>query len=159
MKHALSYIKAIEHQNKILSAIDGFPAFFSQKKTNGYVFSDGIKDNSVDITIGSERFTILSTIGKGGIITFSVFAWVFDLSSLTRYSDLKIDKLTFIKDGNSLSFKHTHTIVNEDNRSPDDYHFIFDMTNNILPKDAERIFDVIEDYIHDKDRYTTIKGY
>jgi hypothetical protein len=146
IKNAKSYVAALRHQKNILDLIEQFVVFFNENDTKGYLFTDSRMENSIQLTVGSEKFTIMSNIQEGGKIIFNVFLWIFDLSSLTRYSDRNIEQLTLIKDGVSLCFKDVQ--YNYENR---DFNHLCDL-NGQLPhvEVMEKFFEQVERYINQK---------
>ncbi|WP_259069640.1 hypothetical protein HDF24_16060 [Mucilaginibacter sp. X4EP1] len=154
MKNAKSYISALTYQKKTFDLIEDYIKDFNKVETVGYVFSEKRTDNSIDLIIGSGKFTMLSFIQGDGVIVFNVFGWEFDLSSLTRYSSLKIDKLTLEKRSNALEFKYPQ--LDEDKQT---FTVIIDLDDPYKSQNIERLFNALEHYIDNKDGYVIKSDY
>lgn len=103
MKNAKEYSKAIECQDTIFNLMNDYITDFNKdEEVKGYVSIKKVNQNRIDLQMGSQNFSIISDIKIGGDILFNVYMWKFSLSSLTGYTEQKIDVLTFIKNGDSL---------------------------------------------------------
>jgi len=72
----------------------------------GYLIFRKRDDDSLDISIGLEKFSIIAKIqgGTNNVIIFNVFHWEFDISYITRYRLDHIKELTFAKIGSTVQF-------------------------------------------------------
>ncbi len=154
MENAKRYVGALEHQKKVFQLFQDFINQFEKDEVPGYLSYDNVEDNSIDITIGSDRFTILANIQQDGKIIFNVFLWEFDLSSLTRYTGKNVDQLILIKDGASLVFKNTqYDYKNKD------FTVILDITKPYTVNNIEPFFNQVEIYMKNKDELGQWRAY
>jgi hypothetical protein len=145
MKNAGYYVGALKYQKTVFDILENFVIHFNETDTQGYLFSENRTENSIDIIMGCERFTIVSNIQLHGKIIFDVFGWEFDLSSLTRYTSKRIDQLTMIKEGSSLIFRNV--VYGYDNT---DFKHILTFNDYYPPDLILPFFDQIEIYINQK---------
>jgi len=154
MKNARQYVGALEYQKQIFQLIEDFIISFNTDGVAGYLSLDNKSGNSLDFSIGSDKFTILANIQQGGKIVFNVFLWEFDLSSLTRYTGKNVEQLILIKDGQSLVFKNVQ--YGYDNH---DFTHLLNLSQEYTKKDVERFFDQVEIYLNNKNNPQEMKAY